>query len=96
MEEMTAPQDPKELPAPLKKRKLSLSLVHKDHFQMLTSMEVEDACKAKMHARKYHQKKPMIDLLISGCRYLSWKLARKTVEGVLHLLLPTAMASCTY
>ena len=42
---MTVPQDPKELPAPSKKHKLSLSLARRDCFQMLTSMDVEDACK---------------------------------------------------
>ena len=31
----------------------------------------------------------MIELINRGYQHLSWKLARKTVEGILHLLLPT-------
>ena len=61
MKDTTVPQDPKELPAPSKKHKLSLSLARRDCFQMLTSTDVEDVCKGYTLENTF--KKPMINLL---------------------------------
>ena len=59
---MTVPQGPKELPAPLKKLKLSLSLAHRHCFQMLTSTNVEGACKSYTLENTVREN-PMIKLL---------------------------------